>query len=92
MSLDFVVVDLFDQYAAVKCYTEGWSGEQILDWLRQFGRVEHTLYESIGVTHMFRSVCGLETPFVLSQEGDLIIPNFVGHIRADMGSPYTVSD
>ncbi len=81
--MDFVVADLFGQYDAVRRYTHGWSREQVLGWLCQFGHVERADYELLGTIYRYRSACGLETLFSFDPAGGISIPDYVHHFRAD---------
>ena len=84
----FVVIDLFSQYDAIKKYTQGWGKKRILEWLYLFGEVIEVDYgESIGVSHIFRSMSKLETPFSFDESESLLIPNFVQYQRIDGPTP-----
>jgi hypothetical protein len=83
MRSEFVVIDLFSQYEAVNHHVAGWSQSRILSWLRQFGQVRLEGLDEVGVTHVFRSVSGLEMPFTFDDRDRILIPGFVFHIRAD---------
>jgi hypothetical protein len=83
MEFVFVIIDLFSQCEAVNRHIEGWSQSQTLRWLRQFGHVKLEAYDAIGVSHVFRSASGLETPFSFDDNNFIVIPGFVFHIRAD---------
>ncbi len=86
--MDFVLVDLFSQLDAVNLHTRGWGQDQILEWLRHFGQVESLSDISIGASHVFRSPCGLETPFALSDTDEIVLPGFVRYMRADENRRY----
>jgi hypothetical protein len=36
----FRVIDLYSQADAVRAHVDGWAPEEVLTWLRQFGRVD----------------------------------------------------
>jgi len=51
MNLNFVLIDLYAQREAVYGYVDGWSKEQILAWMCQYGGVLFHAY----ITHLTQS-------------------------------------
>ena len=67
----FRVVDLASQAAAFVRYTRGWSRDDIIAWLRQFGPgVAASTREDM---YAFFAPCGLRTVFILTKTGELLL-------------------
>jgi hypothetical protein len=67
--LVFRVVDLDSQAAAFVRYTRGWSRNDILAYLSQFGLVrgDRPTYPD---KYVFVAPCGIRTVFTLTETGD----------------------
>ena len=65
----FRVVDLASQAKAFLRYSEGWSREDMLAWLRLFGIVKGKRKDYF----VFNSPTGLQTSFILTESAKLWI-------------------
>ena len=79
MNFDFVLIDLYSQRQAVNRYVEGWSKEDILAWMGQYGLVTflpHLKHESWEHYTLTPACCSsLVSAFYFSAEAELIIPH-----------------
>ncbi len=71
--MEFVVIDLKSQAAAIASYARGWSNREFLDWLARFGQVFQIPHQEN--YYGFKSHSGIPGGFTLSEDGRLTIPN-----------------
>ena len=71
-ALGFVVVDFGSQADAIAHRVRGWTNEELLTWLSQFGEIEHIHLDGSNV-YIFRSNAGIVTGFKLDFDGNLLI-------------------
>jgi len=84
----FVLIDLETQAEAVAKYVQGWTKQQFLAWISQFGRLEENIWKetiSVGdilvepnndVRYFFCSFCGLYSTFEITENNELILKLF----------------
>lgn len=68
-----MVVDLISQAETVERYTEGWSPEAVIAWLRQHGHVVRVSAEHAPAAYIFESPFGLQAAFWFDPEGGIVI-------------------
>jgi hypothetical protein len=66
----FVLVDLRIQLDAVAEHIKGWDMQQVLDWMRQHGKVTESL-SPYGKIYVFKSPCGAKSGFYFTPAGRL---------------------
>ena len=71
----FVLVDLRSQLHYLPAAMRSWTRQQVLQWLQHYGEVRHST--NFPDTYFFRSWCGLETPFTLTEDNHLSIPGIL---------------
>ena len=69
---DLRVVDLASQASAVRCHVRGWSKDEVLVWFRRHGTVK-TPHPYDPDVYGFSTPSGLQTAFVLRQDGELLL-------------------
>jgi hypothetical protein len=70
---DFVLIDLSSQHEAFHGFTKGWLFEEILGWMRFYGKVDGPFeHSSIGV-YTFEATCGYRVVFYPAEDGLVII-------------------
>ena len=63
---NFRVVDLVSQAEALAWHTQGWQKEDVLAWLRQYGKLGTGFYPD---TYLFTAPSGLQAGFILREDG-----------------------
>jgi hypothetical protein len=75
----FFLIDLYSQRLAVASFVSGWSVEQILMWLQQFGAIRaYQPTEADYPLYHFRSFVGLTCPFYFDDQLSLLSLLLVG--------------
>lgn len=70
---EFVLIDLDSQAEMVADHTYSWQAERILKWMDQRGQVRKIAHPFDDHLYSFRSFIGIQTPFRLLDDGQLII-------------------
>ena len=70
---ELIVVDLASQATAVRSHVLGWSVDQIVTWLSQYGEVHKIPSPYDDNLFSFRSAAGCHAGFRLEQGGKLAI-------------------
>jgi hypothetical protein len=71
---EFTLIDLYSQRAAAMAYAEGSAIEDVLNWVRCYGKVDevHGSYQSKPYYH-FRSFVGLTCWFYFDDQSNLTV-------------------
>ena len=80
---EFVLIDLFSQYDAVYRYIEGWSIDEIFDWVAQYGDI-------VGIKVLPELVVGDPSKFEIDDES--VRYNFMPHCCLYMISRFQIQN
>jgi hypothetical protein len=69
------LVHLSAQRDVVAKYVEGWSIDEILTWMREYGTVIEPNDENTHKSYIFQSHAGFKDAFYFTDEGVLVIFN-----------------
>lgn len=70
---EFTLIDLGSQANAFVRYVQGWQAADILQWLRQHGRVVKISNPYDDSQYLYCSRLGIETGFRFTAEGQLVV-------------------
>jgi hypothetical protein len=70
---EFTLIDLDSQADAVAQYTQGWSVQNILDWMGQYGEVNKIPMPHNDRAFVFIARAGIHTAFRFTEKDEIII-------------------
>ncbi len=70
---DLVLVDLYSQREAVAQHVKGWDINKILDWMKQYGKVEKISSPDDDKRFAFHSIQGEQAAFRFDENDGLVV-------------------
>ena len=76
--MELVIIDLRSQVKALRPHLQGWTKEEIIIWLSQYGKVEvfefklsNSIFADLPEHFIFTSRCGLDAVFYFGNDNSL---------------------
>jgi hypothetical protein len=70
---DFTLIHLASQCKAAAAYVEGWAVPEILNWMRQYGKVTEPKENSETRLYSFEAQSGMRDAFYLTESNELVV-------------------